>query len=34
MMSGHRDPKTVMRYDHGRENLELNAVNFLDYSEE
>ena len=33
MMSGHRDPKTVMRYDHGRENLELNAVNFLDYSE-
>lgn len=33
MMSGHRDPKTVMRYDHGRENLDLNAVNFLDYSE-
>ena len=32
MMSGHRDPKTVMRYDHGRENLEQNAVNFLDYS--
>lgn len=31
MMSGHKDPKTVMRYDHGRENLELNAVNFLDY---
>lgn len=31
MMSGHRDPKTVMRYDHGRENLELNAVNFLEY---
>ena len=25
MMSGHRDPKNVMRYDHGRENLELNA---------
>jgi hypothetical protein len=22
MMSKHRDPKTVMRYDHGRENLE------------
>ena len=22
MMSGHRDPKTVMRYDHGRENLD------------
>ncbi len=33
MMSGHKDPKTVMRYDHGRENLEQNAVNFLDYSE-
>lgn len=31
MMTGHRDPKTVMRYDHGRENLELNAVNFLDF---
>jgi integrase len=34
MMSKHRDPKTVMRYDHGRENLELNAVNFLGYDEE
>ena len=34
MMSGHRDPKTVMRYDHGRENLEQNAINFLDYGEE
>lgn len=31
MMSGHRDPKTVMKYDHGRENLDRNAVNFLDY---
>jgi integrase/recombinase XerD len=31
MMSGHKDPKTVMRYDHGRENLDLNAVNFLNY---
>jgi integrase/recombinase XerD len=31
MMSGHKDPKTVMRYDHGRENLDLNAVNFLSY---
>jgi integrase/recombinase XerD len=31
MMSGHRDPKTVMRYDHGRENLDRNAVNFIDY---
>lgn len=33
MMSGHKDPKTVMRYDHGRENLDQNAVNFLDYDE-
>jgi integrase/recombinase XerD len=33
MMSKHRDPKTVMRYDHGRENLDQNAVNFLNYSE-
>ena len=31
MMSGHKDPKTVMKYDHGRENLEQNAINFLDY---
>jgi integrase/recombinase XerD len=34
MMSGHRDPKTVMRYDHGRKNLEQNAVNFLNYDDE
>jgi integrase/recombinase XerD len=34
MMSKHKDPKTVMRYDHGRENLEQNAVNFLGYNEE
>jgi integrase/recombinase XerD len=34
MMSKHRDPKTVMRYDHGRENMEQNAVNFLNYEEE
>jgi hypothetical protein len=27
-MSKHRDPKTVMRYAHGRENLDQNAVNF------
>ena len=33
MMSKHKDPKTVMRYDHGRENLEQNAVNFLLYDE-
>jgi site-specific recombinase XerD len=34
MMSKHRDPKTVMRYDHGRENMEQNAVNFLMYDED
>jgi integrase len=34
MMSKHRDPKTVMRYDHGRENLDQSAVNFLGYDEE
>jgi integrase/recombinase XerD len=34
MMSKHKDPKTVMRYDHGRENLEQNAVNFLEYEDE
>jgi len=34
MMSGHKDPKTVMRYDHGRENMELNAANFLQYDDE
>jgi integrase/recombinase XerD len=33
MMSKHKDPKTVMRYDHGRENLDQSAVNFLDYNE-
>jgi len=31
MMSGHKDPKTVMRYDHHRENLDQNAVNHLTY---
>jgi len=30
-MSGRRDPKTVTRYDHGRENLEQNAINYLHY---
>ena len=34
MMSKHKDPKTVMRYEHGRENLDQNAVNFLKYDEE
>jgi integrase len=33
MMSKHKDPKTVMRYDHGREDLEQNAVNFLGYDD-
>jgi integrase/recombinase XerD len=33
MMSKHKDPKTVMKYDHGRENMEQNAVNFLGYDE-
>lgn len=33
MMTGHKDPKTVMRYDHGRENMELNAANFLRYDD-
>ena len=34
MMTKHRDPKTVMRYDHGRENMEQNAVNFIGYGED
>jgi integrase/recombinase XerD len=34
MMSKHKDPKTVMKYDHGRENLDQNAVNFLAYDDE
>jgi integrase/recombinase XerD len=34
MMTKHKDPKTVMRYDHGRENLDQNAVNFLQYEDE
>ncbi|MEW6737779.1 MAG: tyrosine-type recombinase/integrase [Acidobacteriota bacterium] len=34
MMSGHKDPKTVMRYDHHRENLDQNAVNFLNYDDD
>lgn len=33
MMCKHKDPKTVMRYDHGRENLDQNAVNFLLYED-
>jgi integrase/recombinase XerD len=30
-MSGHRDPRTVMRYDHNRFDLAHNAINFLHY---
>jgi hypothetical protein len=33
-MSKHKDPKMVMHYDHGRENMEQNAANFLRYEEE
>lgn len=33
MMSKHRDPKTVMRYDRARENLERNPVNTLSYDD-
>ena len=33
-MTKYNDPKTVMRYDHGRENLDQSAVNFLAYDEE
>jgi integrase/recombinase XerD len=34
MVTKHRDPRSVQRYDHGRENLEQNPVNFLSYEEE
>jgi integrase len=34
IMSKHKDPKTAMRYDYGREKLDRNAVNFLDYEKE
>jgi integrase/recombinase XerD len=33
MMTGHKSLEMVMRYDHHRESLELNAVNFLDYTD-
>lgn len=29
MIRKHRDPETVMRYDHARENLDQNAINFI-----
>jgi integrase/recombinase XerD len=31
LMSGHRDPKTVQRYDHRRNALEQSAINRLHY---
>jgi hypothetical protein len=34
MMSGYRDPKTVRKYDHHRESMDLNAVNFLSCDDE
>lgn len=33
MVTKHRDPKTVMRYDHARENLEHNPVMSFNYEE-
>jgi hypothetical protein len=33
-MSKPRDLNSVMRHDHGRENLEQSAVNFFGYDEE
>jgi site-specific recombinase XerD len=33
MMTGHKSLEMVLRYDHHRESMELNAVNFLDYAE-
>ena len=33
MMSKHKDPKTVMRYDYERDNLDGNPVNSLSYDE-
>lgn len=32
-MTKHKDLKTVMHYDYGREGLDYNAINFLDYDE-
>ncbi len=34
MVTKHKDPKTVMRYDRGRENLDKNPVNFFTYDED
>lgn len=34
LMSDHADPKTLMRYDHGRKKLKNNAINKISYDEE
>jgi hypothetical protein len=34
MVTKHKDPKTVMKYDRGRENLERNPVNYFSYEDE
>lgn len=33
MMTGHKDAKTVARYDYGRDSLERGAANFLNYDD-
>jgi hypothetical protein len=33
MMSSRREPETLMRYDHDRENLSQNLFNFPGYEE-
>ena len=33
MMSGHKDTRSLMKYDHSRENLEKNPVNKLSYED-
>lgn len=33
MVTKHKDPKTVMRYDHARENLDNNPINTFDYKD-
>jgi integrase len=34
MVTKHKDPKTIMRYDHARENLESSPVNTLTWEED
>jgi integrase/recombinase XerD len=34
MVTKHKDPKTIMRYDHARENLDTNPVNTLNWNVE